>query len=161
MSVRPTLKLPTVAEVRARPLSIPKKAPVGKPKATPTEPTPSPDALEARCRAAVWKRDQGRSRASGAVVVKGHEQETQRGEVAHLEKRSTSPAKKWDPANCVLLTAEEHRLSDPRTAGGKVLLEIRGKNARKVLIFTRRNPDGTVAWTRQSLPPPLPKKETP
>ena len=123
-----------------------KKIPAAKPEVA---------AAERRCRAAVWKRDDGFSRACGLPVFKGHESELMRGEVAHLVSRSRSPQQKWDSANCVLLTAEEHRLSDPRTApGGKVLLVIQGKDARKVLTFIRRAPNGDVLWTRQSAPPP-------
>lgn len=75
--------------------------------------------------------------------------------MAHLPTatRSTNPATKNDPARCVLLTAEEHALSDARTApGGKPLLEIRGTDARKAITFIRRNDRGRVLWRRTSTP---------
>ena len=158
--------LPTMAELHAQRRAVPKGTRPGAPAPRSATPAPTkakthprrPDALKAEqaCRAKVWKRDQGRSRASGTPVVKGHDSELQRGEVAHIRSRSASPAKKWDPDNCVLLTAEEHRLSDPRTApGGRVLLRIKGTNAQKVLTFSRLDPvDGHVMWSRQSAPPP-------
>lgn len=150
--------LPTLADQRAVRRATPKTTRKGaaKPVAKKARPArPDTAAAERRCREAVWRRDQDHSRASGMLVVKGHESERVRGEVAHLVSRSRSPKQKWDSANCVLLTAEEHRLSDPRTApGGTVLLIIQGKDARKVLTFIRRDTDGTVLWTRQSAPPP-------
>ena len=159
---RAIAKLPTMAEVHAQRRATPKTGRVGAVAApkTPKAKTPikkaRPEvaAAERRCRATVWKRDQARSRASLLPVVKGDPNELVRGEVAHLRSRSGTPAKKWDSSNCVLLTAEEHRLSDPRTApGGKVQLLIKGTNARKALTFTRLAPDGTVLWKRISLPP--------
>jgi hypothetical protein len=165
---RKIASLPTVAEMAQMRRAIPKTPRPGAVRpARQRVDTPAPARrpetakAEQRCRATVWRRDQGRSRASGVVVIKGHADELQRGEVAHIKSRSGSPAKKWDSSNCVLLTAEEHRLSDPRSApGGKVLLRIRGGNARKVLTFTRLHPDGHVLWTRQSPPPPPPTNAT-
>lgn len=108
---------------------------------------------EDKFRAAVWERDGGVSRCSGRPVLHAHTDNRKRGEVAHLKARSTAPGQKLDPANACLLTAEEHALSDARTAGGKVLLEIKGTDARKVLRFIRRDETGRVLWSRESLPP--------
>jgi hypothetical protein len=106
---------------------------------------------------AVWKRDGGISRASGKPVYHAHTDPRQRGEVAHLSARSTKPEAKWKPENGILLTAEEHKLSDARTAGGTVLLEIRGTDARKALTFVRRDRNGKVLWKRSSLPQEAPR----
>lgn len=104
-------------------------------------------------RDAIWLRDGGVSRASGKPVYRAHTDNRKRGECAHLDARSTSPEKKYDERNGVLLTAEEHALSDARTApGGKALLEIKGKNANKALTFIRRDTKGRVLWTRTSKP---------
>jgi hypothetical protein len=150
--------LPTMAEIHATRRATPKGTPKTAEKAPPKKKRPELDPRERACTAAVWKRDQHRSRASALPVTKGADIETERGEVAHLAARSTSPEKRWDPDNCVLLTAEEHRLSDPRTAPhGKILLAIAGKHANKELRFIRLAPDGSVLWTRRSLPPPRPR----
>lgn len=154
-------QLPTMAEQHAKRRATPKVARKGavRPVVKPIRHArPEVAAAERRCRAAVWRRDQGHSRASGLPVFKGDDNEQRRGEVAHLASRSRSPKQKWDAANCVLLTAEEHRVSDPRTAPGQVLLVIAGEDARKVLRFTRFNTDGTVLWTRLSPPPPTKEK---
>ena len=164
-------KLPTMAEQFALRKATPKVyGKAGAQKAESSRPSPRQKAIpkakpevsaaEQRVRAAVWKRDQAHSRASGVLVVKGHPDEKLRGEVAHLVARSVDRGKKYSITNTVLLTAEEHRLSDRRTApGGKVLLKIRGSNASKTLTFTRLDPDGRVLWTRQSAPPPPAHKE--
>lgn len=114
---------------------------------------------EDTCKDTVWERDGGKSRASGKPVLRAHPDASKRGEVAHLRARSTDPAKKYHPANNVLLTAEEHALSDARTApGGKALLEIKGTNANKALTFTRRDTRGRVVWTRTTEPAIPPAK---
>lgn len=111
------------------------------------------DAKEEQTKVKVWDRDGGLSRASGKPVVHASPNPEKRGDVAHIDARSTSPAKKYSVANNVLLTAEEHQLSDARTApGGKALLEIRGKNANRKLTFIRRNEKGRVLWRRTSAP---------
>lgn len=103
---------------------------------------------------AVWDRDKV-SRASGKPVFRNHIDPEKRGEVAHIKARSTNPTKKYDPNNGVLLTAVEHGWSDPRTANakGKVLLEIKGTNARKALTFIRRDVRGREIWRYTSTPP--------
>lgn len=104
-----------------------------------------------QCQDAVWDRDKGISRASGKPLVRASTDARKRGEVAHLDARSTNPEKKFDLKNLVLLSAEEHGLSDARTApGGKVLLEIKGKNASKILTFIRRDINGREVWRHTS-----------
>lgn len=108
---------------------------------------------EERCKDAVWDRDGGKSRASGKPVLRAHVDMRKRGEVAHIAAKSTNPAKRYLRANNVLLTAEEHALSDARTApGGKALLTIKGRNANKALTFTMRDSRGRVVWTRTTEP---------
>jgi hypothetical protein len=104
-------------------------------------------------RQAVWARDGGVSRCSGKPLLHASLDPDRRGEVAHLKARSTNPREKVNPANGVLLSATEHALSDARTAGGKVLLEIKGTDARKLLRFIRRDQSGKVLWSRASRPP--------
>ena len=110
---------------------------------------------EEKAKDLVWARDGQKSRASGKPVLRANVDNRKRGEVAHLTARSTNPKAKLLPQNMVLLTAEEHAWSDARTAnaGGDVLLEIKGKDARKKLTFIRRNLEGKVLWRRSSLPP--------
>lgn len=110
---------------------------------------------EEKRNADVWSRDRGVSRASGRPVSHASPVAAKRGEVAHLPRatRSTNPGTKHDAHRCVLLTAEEHALSDPRTVpGGKPLLEIKGTDARKAITFIRRNERGRVLWRRTSTP---------
>jgi hypothetical protein len=109
-------------------------------------------------RDAIWDRDESRSRASGVVLDRTSLDERRRGECAHLVSRSAAPEIKFRVENGVLLSAEEHRLSDPRTAGaaGRALLliepfgrdgELRGD---RTLTFTRVDATGHVLWTRTS-----------
>lgn len=150
------LSIPTLAEVQADRVgkALPKGAPLVVQRA---QKRTAKKTAEERFRDAVWSRDQGKSRASDVPVVPGHVDNRKRGEVAHLPTatRSTNPEKRLDPRFAILLTAEEHALSDPRTApGSKVLLEIRGTDARKAITFIRRDAQtGKVLWRRVSTPP--------
>lgn len=106
-------------------------------------------------REGVWARDEKHSRASGRYLVRAHVDPNRRGEVAHLQFRSTHPDKKRDVRAGVLLSAEEHRVSDARTAnaGGRALLHIHGTNANRKLVFVMHDSDGHVLWRRESWPP--------
>jgi len=110
--------------------------------------------IEDRAKNAVWKRDGHCSRATGQPLMRAHIDPQRRGEVAHIDKRSTNPKQIWRLDRLVLLSAEEHQLSDPRTAnaGGKVLLEIKGTNGNKALAFVRRDLRYREVWRRTTLP---------
>jgi hypothetical protein len=122
--------------------------------------TPAQDPKWRVWRDAIWDRDGGRSRASGAVLERQSIDDKRRGECAHLIARSVDPAHKLEPWAGVLLSAEEHRLSDPRTAGavGKRLLliepadpggELRGD---RELTFIRVDRHGRELWRNTSGP---------
>ena len=55
------------------------------------------------CKSIVWKRDHGKCRACGRVVVKTIELVPQRGEVHHIVRRTKAKALLTDPRNCVLV----------------------------------------------------------
>lgn len=111
------------------------------------------DRADDELRKACWDRDGGKSRASGVPLLRSHVDPRKRGQVAHLTARSTNPGEKRDLRRVVLLSAEEHELSDARTApGGKPLLTIKGTDGNKAVTFTMHDPTGRVLWTRTSLP---------
>jgi hypothetical protein len=96
----PLSNLPTLAEMRARPRAQPKgqsriEAKVEKDKS-------GEKAAEAY-RAEVWKRDGGRCRCCGRVVVKSLELRPDRGEVHHLTRRAKVKALLTDPRNGILV----------------------------------------------------------
>lgn len=100
----------------------------------------------------IWRLDGRKSRASGKPMLHGGTDPTRRGQVAHIKPKGAYPELAFDVKNAILLSDEEHRLSDPRTAnaGGKALLEIRGTNANGSLTFIRRDVDGRELWRRSS-----------
>src|SRR5437762_902127 len=120
--------LPTLADVQRTRRAVPK------PPATVIRQQARRRDDEARMKeflAAVWTRDRGRCRASGAILRRSHVDNRIRGEVHHLKSRSTNPALRYDVRNGVLLSAEMHALAEawpPR-------LEIRGTNADHQLTF--------------------------
>jgi hypothetical protein len=109
-------------------------------------------------RDAVWTRDKHCSRASGRHLTRGSSDPQRGGQAAHLGARSSHPDRRFDPDNGILLSIEEHRDSDPRTAGagGRVLLEIvpiapdTVLNGRNRLLFIRRDSSGRELWRRIS-----------
>lgn len=100
----------------------------------------------------IWRLDGGVSRASGKRLFRVHRDAGRRGQVAHIKPRSAYPELAFKVSNAVLLSDEEHELSDPRTADarGRSLLEIRGTNANRSLTFIRRDVDGRELWRRTS-----------
>lgn len=68
--------------------------------------------LEAEFRAAVWARDEGKSRASGRPLKKSAVSAKDVGEVHHVLARSTDPDKRLDVSNGILLSREEHMLAE-------------------------------------------------
>lgn len=67
---------------------------------------------EDACREAVWLRDGGKSRASGRKMSRTAKGWDQRGEVHHVDKRSTHPETKLDPSVQLLLSKKEHTLAE-------------------------------------------------
>lgn len=92
--------LPTVAEMRARPRPCPKPSARVVAKAAKDKST---DKAWEDCKAEVWKRDHGKCRSCGRVVVKTIELVPQRGEVHHITRRVKAKALLTDQRNCVLV----------------------------------------------------------
>jgi len=117
--------LPTLGELQARPRATPKPMPhlVTKKSKQATQ-----KRTEAAFRAAVWKRDEGKSRASGRKLSRSAMDWDTRGEVHHVLKRSTNPEGKWLPARGILLSKTEHKLAETRCpqAPEHHMLEILG-----------------------------------
>ncbi len=138
------------AQRRRRPTARPLPSPIER-----KEKKRARDVADDELRDAVWARDGERSRASWRLLYRQHVDPDRRGEVAHLKPKSTYPSLRHALRNVVLLSATEHKLSDPRHAGagGKALLEITGTNANKKLVFTMRDRRGHALWVRESWPP--------
>lgn len=106
-------------------------------------------------RDAVWARDAGRDRATGAPLVKALPNSDvpaeRRGEVCHLRGRRVMPEWRYDPARAILLSAQHHELSDAR--GGRLLRIVDAKglpatDATKPLTFIRLDRAGRELWRR-------------
>ncbi len=66
-------------------------------------------------RSEVWKRDEGKSRATGKPLVKsGTTDWSKLGEVDHSIPRSLAPERIYDTSNGLLLSKEENRLRKVR-----------------------------------------------
>jgi len=63
----------------------------------------STDKAWEQCKAVVWKRDQGKCRCCGRVVVKSLELRPDRGETHHITRRAKAKALLTDPRNCLLV----------------------------------------------------------
>lgn len=99
-------------------------------------------------REAVWKRDCGKSRATGKKVLRsGTTDWKQLGEVDHVINRSTAPERVYDTSNGILLSKEENRLKKCRCAKAPEhhMFEISGPDDRALpQVFTWRDSDGKV-----------------
>jgi len=108
---------------------------------------------EAEFRAAVWRRDRNRSRASGKPLAKSGSDWDRVGEVHHVLARSTDPDKRLDPSNGILLSKSEHRLAETvcPNAPDHCLLDIVGPEDRsKPQLFLWRDVHGVETKRRQS-----------
>lgn len=108
----------------------------------------SRDEQAAEFRAAVWKRDEGKSRATGKPLVKsGTINADELGEVDHVINRSVAPDRIFDVSNGILLSKRENRLKKtpcPR-APEHHLFEIHGPDDRqKPQRFIWRDADGKI-----------------
>jgi hypothetical protein len=112
----------------------------------------SKESLGEAFRLAVWKRDKGKSRATGRKLVKsGTTNWDQLGEVDHVINRSTAPERIYDVTNGILLSKTENRLKKVvcRNAPEFHLFEVSGPDDRALpQAFTWRDVDGTVTKTR-------------
>lgn len=83
-------------------------------------------------RAAVWKRDKSRSRASGTALSRSSADPKKVGEVHHVLKRSTNPSEIYNPSNGLLLSRFEHALAEAEcpNAPDKHYLDIEGSDDR-------------------------------
>lgn len=103
-------------------------------------------------RADIWKRDGGRSRATGKPLVKGGTMEwAQLGEVDHAIPRSLAPDRIYDRGNALLLSKEENRLRKipcPRAPEFR-MFDYTGPDDRRLpQTFTWRDNDGRVVKQR-------------
>ena len=104
-------------------------------------------------RAAVWARDEGRSRASGHPLVRAHVDPHKAGEVHHVIARSIAPERIFDPENGLLLSRFEHALAEAICPNDPAhhLLDIEGDEDRaKPQIFIWRDVNGVETKRRQS-----------
>lgn len=140
--------LPTLAEMNARPRACPK----GSPHVLVKKARERTKAERERAfRAAVWARDQSRSRASGKPLAKSGTDYERVGEVHHVLKRSTHPEDIWTPTNGILLSKAEHALAETRCPAdpSRFLLTISGPDDRsRPQTFIWRDQHGTVLRTR-------------
>lgn len=97
-------------------------------------------------RAAIWKRDGGKSMATGKPLVKSGTMSWQElGEIDHAINRSTAPDRVYDLSNGLLLSKEENRLKKVRCpkAVEFFMFEIHGPDDRaKVQTFIWRDVEG-------------------
>lgn len=106
------------------------------------------DALADAFRKAIWKRDGGRSRATGKLLAKsGTLSWDELGEVDHVIQRSLAPERIYDVGNGILLSKRENRLKKtpcPRAPECQ-MFEIEGPDDRGLpQIFRWRDKDGRV-----------------
>lgn len=111
-------------------------------------------------RNAVWERDKHRSRATGQPLVRRYDPTItweQRGEVCHLAAKGAHPAQKYDPSNAILLSAQQHFLSDARGNHRLLILDPEtGEKATdagtiecpKPILFVMRDKQGRELWRR-------------
>lgn len=105
-------------------------------------------------RAEVWTRDGGRDRADGSILQKQHVDDRLRGEVAHFRGRRVMPEWVRDPMRAILLSAQNHWLSDHR---GNYRLKMtdpdtgeKADDGTKKILFTMHDRFGNVLWSRIS-----------
>lgn len=112
----------------------------------------SPELSESVFRQKVWDRDGGRSRFTGEPLSKSDPNWRFRGEVAHLVTKGAHPELRLIVSNALLLSAEEHWLSDHR--GGRRLrlfdpeTSEPATDASKPIQFVLTDFRGVVLWTR-------------
>jgi hypothetical protein len=143
-------QLPTLAEIQATRGATPKHAIE---KSVITKQTKRVDKkLKGEAfRAAVWTRDQKRSRASGKPLSRSGTDPHSVGEVHHVIPRSLAPERVYDVANGLLLSRFEHALAETACPNdpGHYYLEISGPDDRGELQkFAWRDRDGKVTKRR-------------
>lgn len=116
-------ELPTLADRPAPNLQKGLPAPLVK-----AEKAKTKKQAEAEFRAAVWTRDEGKSRASKKPLSKSGTDWKRVGEVHHVLARSTDPDKRLDPSNGILLSKLEHSLAEAHCPNDPkhCLLDIQG-----------------------------------
>lgn len=101
------------------------------------------DKQEREFRRQVWEREGGCSRLTGQPLSKWDDDWDRLGDVCHILPKSVYPERRFDPENAVLLSRNEHILSDGR---GGYLLKILGSKASLPLRFERYNHHGILLW---------------
>lgn len=130
-------------------LAFPKYAEVG---------TVQPSAIEIydAFRADVWQRDRHRSRVTGQPLSKSDRDWRYRGEVCHLRTRGAHPELRTVVSNALLMSAEEHWLSDAR--GGRALrlydpvTLAPATDANRPILFVLKDREGHILLRRISAP---------
>lgn len=103
-------------------------------------------------RAAIWKLDAGKSRATGKPLVRsGTIDPHELGEVDHAIQRSLAPERIYDTSNALLLSKWENRARKvvcPRAPEFKVFDYSGPDNRRLPQTFLWRDADGKITKTR-------------
>ena len=136
----------TMAEVNAKPRATPKHEIEPRQLAKERKAKEKGDKGEA-FRDAVWKRDEGKSRATGKPLKRGAISWDEMGEVDHVINRSIAPERIYDVSNGILLSKRENRLKKtpcPR-APEHHYFEVSGPDDRsKPQQFVWRDGDGKI-----------------
>lgn len=102
----------------------------------------------------IWRVDGGRCRASGKQLFRDHLHIDHRGEVCHVQSRGAHPERALDPANCILMSALMHILSDGRGGYRLKLFDLQtgepATDASRPIRFVMHDSAGHVLWERIS-----------
>lgn len=145
-----TLNLPSLNERSRERYATPKHA-ITPAVLTKDERKKSREAQGEAFREAVWKRDKGKSRATGKKLAKSGTDWDTVGEVDHVINRSIAPDRIYDVTNGLLLSKRENRLKKTACplAPEYHLFEVTGPDDRgQPQTFTWRDKDGTIRKQR-------------
>ncbi len=141
--------LPTLAEMNAERRAPQKGLP---PPLVKKEKAKAKKLSDEQFRAAIWKLDKGRSRATGKPLVKsGTTDWAKLGEVDHSIPRSLAPERIYDTSNALLLSKEENRLRKvacPEAPEFQMFNYSGPDNRREDQTFVWRDKTGRITKTR-------------
>lgn len=145
--MRTIADLPTLAEMQARPRATPKH--LIEPRMITKENKAKAKKLsDKEFREAIWKRDEGKSRATGKPLVRGGTTDPHLlGEVDHSIPRSLAPDRIYDLENALLLSKWENRarkIACPRAPEFKLFDYTGPDDRRKPQHFIWRDSDGKI-----------------
>lgn len=106
-------------------------------------------------REAIWRREDGRDRATGERLYRpGTDDWRYLGDVCHIQPVGAHPDRRYDLGNAILLSRWHHIQSDGR---GGYKLKIVGTDANGPLTFRMTNAYGETIWEHTTEPRcPLP-----